>query len=405
MCQISDCNTSLIVSDLLSVVSRLIAACHASTTHSPYNTQTCSSYADQPCNNEQRARQEQCATTPTTPKALSPYNSQACPPTFATHAPYQNHVRQAQASQEQAEVSPNYRSTAPRSPDETGGSRSTPTIYDDYIAHKEPTSPILTLNNSHSSAAISNEHVTPPPTRDQQNSPIADSHIPIAFDQYPDADATDPITTNPHTPLKALDTSVESDQVIYQPPPPEFGKIWHKINEDYDAGRQSICIGFFEPYFEFLNTNRQEQAQEIARLESKKWSSVFDGINENNIKQASLAELVKAYQRQSNFHSRHWQDFAAAHQLPKNPRQAPTKSLHSFLATHGCQVPTTSIHYAPWVSTPTCPLKSFPGPPEPTTFHCENDLGRSYSFTAITSKNPTSTHANLMIYGIFSDQL
>ena len=300
MCHISDCNTSLIVSDLLSVVSRLIAACHASTTHSPYNTQTCSSpYADEPYRYEQRARQAQCATTPTSPKALSPYNSQACPPAFSTHAPYQNHVRQAQASQEQAEVSPNYRSIAPRSPDETGGSRSTPTIYDDYIGHKEPTSPILPLNNSHSSAAISNEHVTPPPTRDQQNSPIADSHIPIAFDQCPDADATDPINTNPHEPLKALDTSVESDQVIYQPQPPEyfdFSKIWHKINEDYDAGRQSICVGFFKPYFEFLNTNRQEQAQEIARLESKKWSSVFDGVNENNMKQALLAELVKAYQ-------------------------------------------------------------------------------------------------------------
>ena len=155
------------MSDLLSVVSRLIAACHASTTHSPYNTQTCSSpYADQPYNYEQRARQEQSATTPTTPKALSPYNSQACLPTFATHAPYQNHVQQAQASQVQAEPSPNYRSTAQRSPDETRGSRSTPTIYDDYIAHKEPTSPILPLNNSNSSAAISNEHVTPPPTRD-----------------------------------------------------------------------------------------------------------------------------------------------------------------------------------------------------------------------------------------------
>ena len=65
----------------------------------------------------------------------------------------------------------------------------------------------------------------------------------------------------------------------------------------------------------------------------------------------------------------------------------------------------TSIYYAPWDSTPTCPLKSFPGPPEPTTFHGENDFGRSYSFSAINSKNPTSTHANVMIYGIFSDQL
>ena len=35
----------------------------------------------------------------------------------------------------------------------------------------------------------------------------------------------------------------------------------------------------------------------------------------------------------------------------------------------------------------------------------ENDFGRSYSFTAFSSKNSTSTHANLMIYGIFSDQL
>ena len=85
--------------------------------------------------------------------------------------------------------------------------------------------------------------------------------------------------------------------------------------------------------------------------------------------------------------------------------QAPTKSLHSFLATHGCQVPTTCIHYAPCVSTPTCSLKSLPGPPEPTTLHCENYLGISYFFTAVTSKNRTSTHANLMIYGIFSDQL
>ena len=172
MCHISDCNTSLIVSDLLSVVSHLIAARHASTTHSPYNTQTCSSpYADGPYNYEQRARQAQCATTPTSPKALSPYNSHACPPAFSIHAPYQNHVRQAQASQEQAEVSPNYRSIVPRSPDETGGSRSTPTIYDDYIAHKEPTSPTLPLNNSHSSAAISNEHVTPPPTSEAGSDP------------------------------------------------------------------------------------------------------------------------------------------------------------------------------------------------------------------------------------------
>ena len=89
----------------------------------------------------------------------------------------------------------------------------------------------------------------------------------------------------------------------------------------------------------------------------------------------------------------------------KEPRQAPIKSLHSFLVTQGCEVPATSIHYAASISTPTCPSKSVPGPPEPTTFHCENNLGRSYSFTAITCKNPTSTHANLMIYGIFSDQL
>ena len=245
--------------------------------------------------------------------------------------------------------------------DETGGSRSTRTISDDYISDEEPTSPILPLNNSHSSAAISNEHVTPPPTRDQQNSPIASPPIPIAFDQCPDANATDPINTNPNTPLKALDTSVESDQVIHQPQPPayfDFSKIWQKINEDYDPRRQSICIGFFKPYFEFLNTNCQGRAQEIARFELKKWSSVFNGVNENNIKQASLTELVKVYQRQSTFHSRHWQGFAAAHQLPKNPRQAPTNSLHSFRATYCCQVPTTSIHYAPWVSTPTCPLKA-----------------------------------------------
>ena len=57
------------------------------------------------------------------------------------------------------------------------------------------------------------------------------------------------------------------------------------------------------------------------------------------------------------------------------------------------------------VATPTCPFKSFPGPREPTTLHCENDFGRTYSFTAISSKSPISTQANLMIYGIFSSQM
>ena len=164
-------------------------------------------------------------------------------------------------------------------------------------------------------------------------------------------------------------------------------------------GARASALVSPSPIFNFSTPTAKSKPKRLLDSNQRNGLRFLYGINENNIKQASFAELVKVYQRQSNFHSRHWQDFAAAHQLSKNLRQAPTKGLHSFLATHGCQVPTTSIHYAPWVFTPTCPLRSFPGPPEPTTF------GRSYSFTAITSKYPTSTHANLLIYGIFSDQL